>query len=183
MRVRSRMAFDGAAHGLFGRGQWPHHRFADADDAFDAGHDALHAIDHRDQARREFVDLVDRFVEPLQGGVEVFGRLFRSTSVSPSPSRMVSTCSTVTSALSAACASFLIRSGPVRTGLPPLSAMTVIMTTRLEPQERTGRLNLDVTECGGDTPSRQCRADPWRRARAIDPTTRTAQYAQGFRGW
>lgn len=35
-------------------------------------------------------------------------------------------CSTVTSALSAACASFLIRSGPVRTGLPPLSTVTAI---------------------------------------------------------
>ena len=68
--------------------------------------------------------------------------LFKSTSVSLKPSKMVSTCSTVTSAFSAACASFLIRAGPVRVGLPPLSAMTAIMTVPMEPAGHSGRLNL-----------------------------------------
>src|ERR1700736_2173884 len=46
---------------------------------------------------------------------------------------MLSTWSTVTSALSAACASLRIRSVPVRApALPPLSAMTVIMTTPVD---------------------------------------------------
>ena len=87
---------------------------------------------------------------------------------------MVSTCSTVTSALSAACASFLIRSDPVRAGFPPLSAMTVIMTTRLEPQERTGRLTC--------VQRRQCQANPWPPTNSdVEPEVSdyTAGYADG----
>jgi len=38
-----------------------------------------------------------------------------------------------------------------------------------------------VTEYRGDTPSRQCPVDPRRHAGATDPTTRMAQYVQGFR--
>ena len=38
-----------------------------------------------------------------------------------------------------------------------------------------------MTECGGDTPSRQCLADPQRRAIGIDATIRAAEYAQGFK--
>jgi hypothetical protein len=37
-----------------------------------------------------------------------------------------------------------------------------------------------VKECGGDAPSRQCQADPRRRARGIDLTTRATEYAQGI---
>ncbi|EID11461.1 hypothetical protein MPHLEI_19469 [Mycolicibacterium phlei RIVM601174] len=51
----------------------------------------------------------------------------RSSRVAPRPSRRASTCSTVTSALSAACASFLIRSGAVRTGRSLLSAMAPLL--------------------------------------------------------
>ena len=115
---------------------------SETDDALDARDDALHTINHGDQARRKFVDLVDRVVEPFQRGVEVACRVVEVDQVSLNPSKMASTCSTVTSALSAACASLRIRSVPVRAPAlpPPLSAMTAVMTTRLEPSERTARL-------------------------------------------
>ena len=51
-----RTAVDRTAHRGLGRRQRRDRRFAEADDALDAGDDALQTIDHGDQARREFVD-------------------------------------------------------------------------------------------------------------------------------
>src|SRR6476660_7528055 len=107
--------------------------------------------------------------------------LLRSTRVSLNPSKMASTCSTVTSALSAARASLRIRSVPVRA--PGLAAVVchdghydhTVGTVGADCSS-----DSDVKECGGDTPSRQCKVNPRRRARGSDLTTRATEYAQGF---
>jgi hypothetical protein len=66
---------DDTAHGGLRGGDRRDCGLTDVDDAFDATDDGFEAIDHREQSRCELVDLVDRFVEPLQGGVEVACRV------------------------------------------------------------------------------------------------------------